>query len=264
MSPGAGEIDYQALLKEGYLQIRAMRERLDGLERARCEPIAVTGIGCRFPGGGEGSAGFWHMLGAGTDATREVPPERWDVDAWYDPDPDAPGKMYVRRGAFLDDVDRFDAGFFNISARECSSMDPQQRLLLEVAWEAIEDAAIPRDRLAGSATGVYVGAMFHDYAHLIAASGLQHVDTYFGTGNGIAFLAGRLSHHLGLQGPSLVLDTACSSSLVAVHLACQSLRLGEIDLALACGVNLMLSPLSSVVMCRLRALAPDGRCKTFD
>ena len=264
MSPGAGEIDYQALLKEGYLQIRAMRERLDGLERARCEPIAVTGIGCRFPGGGNGPAGFWQMLRAGADATREVPPERWDVDAWYDPDPDAPGKMYVRRGAFLDDVDRFDAGFFNISARECSSMDPQQRLLLEVAWEAIEDAAIPRDRLAGSATGVYVGAMFHDYAHLIAASGLQHVDTYFGTGNGIAFLAGRLSHHLGLQGPSLVLDTACSSSLVAVHLACQSLRLGEIDLALACGVNLMLSPLSSVVMCRLRALAPDGRCKTFD
>ena len=264
MSTAGGNIDYQALLKEGYLQLKAMRQRLEVLERSRNEPIAIVGIGCRFPGGGSGPAGFWRMLSDGVDATRDVPPGRWDVDAYYDPHPDASGRMYVRRGAFLDGVDRFDPSFFGISPREATSMDPQQRLLLEVAWEAVEDAAIPRDVLAGTATGVYVGVMFHDYAHLVASAGLQHIDTYFGTGNGVAFLAGRLSHYLGLQGPSLVLDTACSSSLVAVHLACQSLRSGETDLALACGVNLILSPLSSVVMCRLRALAPDGRCKTFD
>lgn len=264
MSSGGGKIDYQALLKEGYLQLQAMRERLDAVERARCEPIAVVGMGCRFPGGGDGPSRFWRMLREGVDATRDIPADRWDVDAYYDPDPDRPGKMYVKRGAFLDDIDRFDAAFFGISPRECASMDPQQRLLLEVAWEAIEDAGIPRDRLANRPAGVYVGAMFHDYAHLVAAAGLQHVDTYFGTGNGIAFLAGRLSYHLGLQGPSLVLDTACSSSLVGVHLACQSLRAGETELALACGVNLILSPLSSVIMSRLRALAPDGKCKTFD
>ncbi len=264
MSTDAGKTDYQALLKEGYRQLKAMRSKLDAMERQRSEPIAVVGIGCRFPGGGSGPAGFWRMLQEGVDATREVPADRWDVDAYYADDPDRPGTMYVRRGAFLDEVDRFDPEFFNIWPREAASMDPQQRLLLEVAWEAIEDAGIPHDALAGRAGGVYVGVMFHDYAHLVASAGLQHVDTHFGTGNGVAFLAGRLSHQLGLTGPSLVVDTACSSSLVTVHLACQSLRSGETDVALAGGVNLILSPLSSVVMCRLRALAPDGRCKTFD
>lgn len=264
MSTEASKIDYQALLREGYLQLKALRERIDTLERARTEPIAIVGMGCRFPGGAEGPSKFWRMLAEGVDATRDVPADRWDVDAFYDRDPDVPGRMYVRRGAFLDEIDRFDAGFFNISPRECVSMDPQQRLLMEVAWEAIEDAGLARDALAGKPAGVYVGVMFHDYAHLIASAGLQHIDTYYGTGNGVAFLAGRLSYYLGLTGPSLVLDTACSSSLVAVHLACQGLRSGETDLALACGVNLILSPVSSVVMSRLRALAPDGRCKTFD
>lgn len=264
MSTPNGKIDYQALLKEGYIQLKAMREKLAALEQARSQPIAVVGIGCRFPRNADGQDLFWRNLRDGVDAVREVPADRWDAGAFYDPNADAPGKMYTRQAAFLDEVDRFDGSFFGISPRECESMDPQQRVLLEVAWEAIEDAAMPRERLASRPTGVYVGVMFHDYGHLIASSGLQAIDTYFGTGNGIAFLAGRLSYHLGLRGPSLVIDTACSSSLVAVHLACQSLRSGEIDVALAAGVNLILSPLSSVIMCRLRALAPDGRCKTFD
>lgn len=264
MSTSTGHPDYQALLKEGYRQLTAMRQRVAVLERSRNEPIAIVGMGCRFPGGGTGPGDFWRMLLSGVDAGREIPSNRYDIDAWYDPDPNKPGRMYVRRAALLDDVDHFDAGFFGISPREVASMDPQQRLLLEVAWEAIEDAGFPRDALAGTATGVYVGVMFYDYAHLIASAGLQHIDTYYGTGNGVGFLAGRLSYYLGLSGPSLVLDSACSSSLVAVHMACQSLRIGETNLALACGVNLILSPLSSVVMCRLRALAPDGRCKTFD
>lgn len=181
MSADGGQIDYPALLKQGYLQLKAMRERLELIERGRSEPIAIVGMGCRFPGGGNGPDGFWDMLRDGVDATRDVPADRWDVDAYYDPDPERPGKMYVNRGAFLDDVDKFDAGFFNISPRECASLDPQQRLLLEVAWEAIEDAGIGRDELAGRPAGVYVGAMFHDYAHLIASAGLQHVDTYFST-----------------------------------------------------------------------------------
>ncbi len=241
-----------------------MRARLEAMERQRTEPIAIVGIGCRFPGGANGPGRFWQMLCDGVDATREVPADRWDVEAYFDADPEKAGAMYVRRGAFLDGVDQFDPEFFGIWPREAASMDPQQRLLLETAWEAIEDAGIPRAALAGRSGGVYVGVMFHDYAQMVASAGLEYVDTHFGTGNGVAFLAGRLSHQLGMMGPSLVVDTACSSSLVAVHLACQSLRSGETDVGLACGVNLILSPLSNVVMCRLRALSPDGRCKTFD
>lgn len=264
LSRPSEQIDYQSLLKQGYLQLQTLQAKLAALEQARGEPIAIVGIGCRFPGGADGPERFWQRLRDGFDGIREVPPDRWDMDACYDPDPAAPGKIYARRAGLLDGVDTFDASFFGVSPRECESMDPQQRLLLEVAWEAIEDAGLSRDTLAGTQTGTYVGVMFHDYGHLIASAGLQHVDTYFGTGNGVAFLSGRLSYHLGLQGPSLVIDTACSSSLVAVHLACQSLRSGESDLALACGVNLILSPLSTLIMCKLRALAPDGRCKTFD
>jgi acyl transferase domain-containing protein/aryl carrier-like protein len=264
LSRAPEQIDYQSLLKEGYLQLQALQAKLAAIERSRNEPIAIVGMGCRFPGGAENPERFWQRLRDGFDAIREVTPDRWDVDAHYDPDPATPGKMYARHAGLLDRVDAFDAGFFGISPRECESMDPQQRLLLEVAWEALEDAGLPRERLSEGQTGTYVGVMFHDYSQLIASAGLEHVDTYFGTGNGIAFLSGRLSYHLGLRGPSLVIDTACSSSLVAVHLACQSLRSGESDVALACGVNLILSPLSTLIMCKLRALAPDGRCKTFD
>src|SRR5262249_23712863 len=157
-----------------------------------------------------------------------------------------------------------DPQFFGIAPREATSMDPQQRLLLEVAWEALEDAGLAPDRLAGSRTGVFMGVMNSDYLGLVHDGDPAHLDAYIGTGNGLSFLVGRLSYVLGLQGPSIPVDTACSSSLVAVHLACQSLRQGESDLALVGGVNLMLTPETTVLACKLRALAPDGRCKTFD
>jgi acyl transferase domain-containing protein/acyl carrier protein len=229
------------------------------------EPIAVVGMGCRFPGGADDPEAFWRLLCDGFDAVGEVPPDRWDADAWYDPDPEAAGRTCSRWGAFLGPVDRFDAAFFGISPREAQAMDPQQRLLLEVAWEALEDAGLAPDRLAGQPAGVYVGASVSDYLRLLdAAADAAQVDGYTATGNSLSVMAGRLSYFLGLQGPSLVVDTACSSSLVAVHLACQSLRLGECRLAMAGGVNVMLSPLVAVSYSRARMLSPEGRCKTFD
>jgi acyl transferase domain-containing protein/aryl carrier-like protein len=232
---------------------------------SRDEPVAIVGLGCRFPGGADGPAAFWRLLRDGVDAVVEVPADRWDAGALFDPDPEAPGKSYSRWGGFLSGVDRFDAPFFGISPREAVSMDPQQRLLLEVAWEALEHAGLPPDRLARSRTGVFVGISGNDYASLpLRAGGAAGIDAYFGTGSSTSAAAGRLSYVLGLQGPSMAVDTACSSSLVAVHLACQSLRAGECDLALAGGVNLILTPEAHINLSRARMLAADGRCKTFD
>ncbi|HEX8700827.1 MAG TPA: type I polyketide synthase [Myxococcaceae bacterium] len=227
-------------------------------------PIAIVGIGCRFPGGADDPERFWELLRAGTDAVREVPRERWNVDDYYDPDPQAPGKMVTRYGTFLDEVDRFDAPFFEISGREAQLMDPQQRLLLQVGWEALESAGLPPDGLKGRAVGVFVGSCLHDYEILAQRRGPERFEAHSVTGGMSSVLAGRLSHFLGLHGPSLTVDTACSSSLVALHLACQSLRGGESDLALAAGVNLLLAPESMVMLSRLGALSPDGRCKSFD
>lgn len=229
------------------------------------DPIAIVGMGCRFPGGADSPAQFWELLQRGIDASSEVPAGRWDVDAFYDPDPDAPGRSYTKRGSFLTGpVDGFDATMFGLSPREAASMDPQQRLLLEVAWEALEDAGIPIEELAGSRTGVFVGINSADYLQLLAADGLSCVDAYVATGNTSSVAAGRLSYLLGLRGPAIALDTACSSSLVAVHLALQSLRSGESDLAVVGGVNLQLSPATTIGLAKLQALAPDGRCKAFD
>ncbi|HEY3062327.1 MAG TPA: SDR family NAD(P)-dependent oxidoreductase, partial [Chloroflexota bacterium] len=226
--------------------------------------IAIVGIGCRFPGGADSPDTFWDLLRDGTDAVIDVPSDRWDVDAYYDPDPEA-GRIYTRRGAFIDHVDQFDAAFFGISPREAVMMDPQQRLLLEVTSEALEDAGQSPEALVGSQTGVFVGISTSDYADLFRGDGdLTRVDAYTGTGSLASVAAGRLSYALGLQGPSMSLDTACSSSLVALHLACQSLRQGESDLALAAGVNVILAPEGTLYFCKLRALAPDGRCKAFD
>jgi acyl transferase domain-containing protein len=252
--------DQQALLA-----LRKMKARLVEIERARTEPIAVIGLGCRFPGGADDPQAFWRLLHDGVDAVREVPRDRWDIDAFYDPDPDAPGKMSTRYGAFLDEVAAFDAQFFGISPREAVSMDPQQRLLLEVSWEALEDAGLAADRLAGSLTGVFVGLSTNDYGvKLLRANDPTRLDAYFGTGNAPSAAAGRLSYVLGLEGPCLALDTACSSSLVAVHLACHSLRQGECDTALAGGANVILTPDITINFSRARMMAPDGRCKTFD
>ncbi|HMG57358.1 MAG TPA: type I polyketide synthase, partial [Kofleriaceae bacterium] len=199
------------------------------------------------------------------DAIAEVPRERWDVDAFYDADPDAPGAMYTRYGGFLDRVDGFDPQFFEISPREAARMDPQQRLLLEVAWEALEDAGMAPDTLRRSPTAVFVGACSHDYEQLqTRGTSFGQVDAHTLTGDLASVLSGRVSYLLGLEGPSLTVDTACSSSLVAIHLACESLRSGQCNAALAGGVNLILSPDGFVKLSRMRALSPEGRCRAFD
>jgi amino acid adenylation domain-containing protein len=257
--------DHRALLQDALLKIRALRSEVASLRRERNEPIAIVGAGCRFPGGVRTLEDYWALLRDGVDATSDIPPGRWDVDAFYDPNPDAPGKMYIRRGAFLDEVETFDAAFFGIAPREAMRLDPQQRLLLEVSWEALESAAIAPDRLSGSATGVFVGVMGADYsyrqAHRLRA---EEIDPYMLAGSELSFAAGRLSYQLGLQGPTMSVATACSSSLVSLHLAAQALRAGECDLALAGGVNLVIDPVTCIMLSRLRALARDGRCKTFD
>jgi acyl transferase domain-containing protein/SAM-dependent methyltransferase len=251
-------------MKRAVQELRALRQQLDEMERAAREPLAIVGMACRFPGADTPEA-FWALLRDGRDAITEIPADRWNVDAYYDPDPGAAGKAYVRRGGFVRDVARFDARFFGISPREAASMDPQQRLLLEVAWEALEDAAVVPSHVERGAGGVFVGISNADYAHLHTRAGDQkRIDTYEGTGNAFSFASGRLSYVLGWHGPSVSVDTACSSSLVAVHLAGQSLRAGECDVALAGGVNLILSPDSFIRACKNGMLAPDGRCKTFD
>ena len=263
MSIDSGSGEALSPMKRALLAMQDMRTRLEAMERERKEPIAVLGIGCRLPGGVRGPDSFWQLLCEGKQAITEVPPSRWDVDAFYDPDPDAPGRISTRHGAFIDEVDRFDARFFGISPREALTMDPQQRLLVEVAWEALEHAGRAPDRLVGSRTGVFVGISNNDYLRFFLADPAR-IDAYVGTGNAESVAAGRLSYLLGLRGPSLSLDTACSSSLVAVHLACQSLRRRECDLTLCGGVNLILSPEISINFSKARMLAPDGRCKTFD
>ena len=238
--------------------------RLKEAERARSEPIAIVGIGCRFPGGVHDADSFWDLLTASRDAVGRVPASRWDADAFYDPDPEKSGTMYTREGGFVAGVEMFDAEFFGISRREALSLDPQQRWLLEVSWEALEDAGILPSTLAGAPVGVFVGVTCTDYARRLSKTDLSQIDAYFATGNMLNAAAGRISYALGLEGPSMAIDTACSSSLVAVHLACQSLRSGESRVALAGGVNLILSPEGSIAASRARMLAPDGRCKTFD
>ncbi|WNG36475.1 type I polyketide synthase [Archangium violaceum] len=245
------------------LLARQMRSKIEGVELLRSEPVAVVGLGCRLPGGVGSPEDFWRLLSEGRDAIVEVPRDRWDIDAWFDPDPETPGRMYTRWGGFLDQVDRFDPEFFGISPREAQHMDPQQRLLLEVAWEALEDAGMPAPSLAGSATGVFVGVSLNDYSSLQFADPRQ-LSAYAGSGSANCIVANRLSYLLDLRGPSMALDTACSSSLVAVHSAVQSLRSGECRVALAGGVNVMLSPEITVALCRSRMLSADGRCKTFD
>jgi myxalamid-type polyketide synthase MxaB len=252
-------------LKRALLALEDMKARLDASERGRREPIAIIGLGCRFPGGANDPDQFWRVLSDGVDAVTDVPRARWNADLYYDPDPDQPGKSYVRQGAFLDEFDRFDPQFFGIAPREAAGMDPQQRLLLEVAWEALEDAAVSPEAAAAAAAGVFVGINSMDYAAMqLQRADLGSIDAYSLSGTSHSIAAGRLAYVLGLQGPTMAVDTACSSSLVAVHLACQSLRNDECRIALAGGVQVTLSPLNSVVFSKLHMLAADGRCKTFD
>src|SRR6516164_2205213 len=225
-------------------------------------PVAIVGLACRFPGAAD-VADFWSLLKAGTDAVGEIPDDRWDVDAYFHPDPAAPGKMYTRAGGFIADIDKFDAGFFGISPREARRIDPQQRLLLELTWEAFESAGIVPARVAESQTGVFVGISVSDYAALQREEPDQ-VDPYVMSGSALSNAANRISYIFDLHGPSFIVDTACSSSLVAVHEACVSLRTGESSLAIAAGVHALLSPSATVGFSKARMLSPTGRCHPFD
>jgi len=256
--------DRRALLNSALNKLTEMQVRLDAAEQAQRQPVAVIGLGCRFPGGASSPDRFWELLRDGFDAVRDVPADRWNVDEFYDPDPDAPGKSYTRRGGFLDRIDEFEPQFFGISPREALTLDPQQRLILEVSWEALEHAGVPPSSLRGTSTGVFVGIGSSDYGQLQMGRGVAAIDAYTGSGGGVCFAAGRVSYCLGLQGPSFVVDTACSSSLVAVHLGCQSLRSGECNLALVGGVNVICRPDLFVYLSRAKALSPDGRSKVFD
>ncbi|HXO03465.1 MAG TPA: polyketide synthase, partial [Stellaceae bacterium] len=220
-------------------------------------PIAVIGAACRFPGAGN-LAEFWSLLRAGVDAVGPIPEERWDVAASYHRDPAKPGKTYARDGGFIADIDKFDAAFFGISPREARRIDPQQRILLELTWEAMEDAGIVPARLAGSPTGVFVGVSFSDYAAL-QREDPDHVDAYVMSGSAVSNAANRISYIFDLHGPSFAVDTACSSSLVAVHEACVSLWRGESSLAIAAGVNALLSESGFIGFSKAHMLSPDGR-----
>ena len=227
------------------------------------EPIAIVAVACRFPGAPDPEA-FWEVLSGGVNAIREIPEDRFDIDEFYDPDPATRGKIYSRYGGYLDGIDGFDPEFFGISPREAVWIDPQQRLVLETAWEGLERAGYSPAALRGSRSGIFVGVGVNEYSHLLSADSVDNIEPHFITGNALNAISGRVAFALGLEGPAVAVDTACSSSLVAVHQACQALHSGDCDLALAGGVNVLLSPVSIIAASRARMLSPDGRCKTFD
>ncbi|MEM7417081.1 MAG: type I polyketide synthase [Gemmatimonadota bacterium] len=253
-------------LKRAVKAVRGLRRRVEELEGRAVEPIAIVGMACRFPGGATDPEKLWDVLRDGVDATREVPAERWNLEQYYDPDPEAHGKVYARRGGFLaDPVDTFDAAFFGISPREAEVMDPVQRLLLELSWESLENAGIAPHSLEGSNTGVFVGVSGSEFETVQNRSlPVDDVSAYRGLGSAACVAGGRISYVLGFHGPNTAVDTACSSSLVATALAVQNLRAGSCDLALAGGGQLMFSPTTAIFLCRMRALSQHGKCRTFD
>ncbi|HEX3813069.1 MAG TPA: type I polyketide synthase, partial [Mycobacteriales bacterium] len=242
----------------------ALTQQFDKASRiAAAEPIAVVGMGCRFPGGADGPEGYWNFLANGGNGISEIPADRWNADEFYDPDQFAPGRMSSKWGGFLSDVSGFDADYFGISPREAEAMDPQQRLMLEVAYEALEHAGIATEDLSGVRAAVLMGVYYGEY-QTISAANPDAIDAYSATGNAHAVAVGRIAYLLGLRGPAVAIDSACSSSLVTIHLACQSLRLRESDLALAGGVSLILRPETQIAMAKWGMLSPNGRCYSFD
>jgi len=229
------------------------------------EPLAIIGIGCRFPGGADSPESFWNMLCAGTDAIREVPLDRWSIAAHYDPVPGRAGKSISKWGGFIENIDRFDSGFFGISTREADGIDPQQRLLLEASWEAFEDGGQTLEEIRGSSTGVFVGISTTDYAAMqVDRDGHNMADVYSATGSAFSIAANRISYCFDMRGPSVAMDTACSSALTACHVACQSLGHGDCSMAVVAGVNALLNHDNYIAFSRMSMLSPDGRCKAFD
>jgi acyl transferase domain-containing protein/acyl carrier protein len=226
------------------------------------EPIAIIGMGCRFPGA-DNPDSFWLLLSRGEDAISEIPVDRWNKQAFYNPDPSIPGKSISKWGGFLNSIDQFDPFFFGISPNEAKHMDPQQRLLLELSYETLDNGGQSPEKLEGSHTGVFIGISVNEYSHSQFDDPLT-ISSHSGTGAALSIAANRISYFYNFQGPSMAVDTACSSSLAAVHLACQSIRSGECEMALAGGVNIILSPVHSIAFTKAGVLSPDGKCKTFD
>ncbi len=253
------------ILKKAYIALKKTKAELARLRHEQNEPIAVVGVGCEFPGGIRTPEDYWAFLERGGDGVADVPADRWSAGEYFDSDEEAPGKMYTQRAGFLErDVYSFDVEFFGVTPKEVTAMDPQHRLFIEICWRAMEDAGLDVAQLKGSRTGVFAGISGMDYAAAHLHSGdMSLVDAYSVTGIAFSTLAGRVAYMYGLEGPALAVDTACSSSLVSLHLAVQSLRRGECDMALVGGVNLMLNPEIHVGFSKLKGISRDGRCKTF-